>query len=709
MAAPNASADHPIDLSVSADQADSVQRLDRWLDSPPDKYFDELLKAAAVATDAVAGQVWGLNETGRLIKVSAINPVTFQQLDQPDIVDDHKNLISKALFEGQLTSNSYRQRQGPTDVQRTLVLAPFHLEQESIGVVELILPQEIDDQRLPVVNELLAHISGYLTRRTQIQSATQSAESSKTERSKTLESAADLPNASKADQSISPDPATPTGISDGLDKASTTSQLSAEDVEYFILQLHQNVDLKYVSSAAVNEIRRLLNCDRVCMAVHRRTTTEIVAISGQDAIVNNSNTVRALREMSQQTIASGQVIRFDFDDNTIGQSDSSLVAYLGETGALRLRVIPLFAPEKIDFEAAAETVERIALAALCVEQFVEGRGLDTSDLQRLLPHIAQATHHAIEQEQIFLLPVRRAIGRWIDKAKLTKTKARIAVAGLALITAIMIFARVPYRVQATGKLMPVQQFRAYAPFDGEAREILVHTGQKVAANQPLLHLYDEALETRMLVLNNSLAEKRKLMAAYQAQLDEKAATLSQTEKIGLSAIIAQNSSEIDGLRLQLESAQRLSDQSIVRAKIAGTVATFRPQDLLAGRPVGRGELLVEVMNEQGPWKLELELPAARFGHLLQVSADDPSKPFVTFVQATHPEKTYTGAIQQISTRTSNDNEGAPVILIEASIDDGQDIGRTIGAEVIAKINCGKKSLGYACFGDMLDWIRCRVW
>ena len=130
---------------------------------------------------------------------------------------------------------------------------------------------------------------------------------------------------------------------------------------------------------------------------------------------------------------------------------------------------------------------------------------------------------------------------------------------------------------------------------------------------------------------------------------------------------------------------------------------------MAGRPVGRGELLVEVMNEQGPWNLELELPAKRFGHLLQATAENQSELSVTFIQATAPERTYAGVIQQISTRTSNDDDGSAVILIQASINDDQTIRRTIGAEVIAKISCGNKSLGYVCFGDMLDWVRCRFW
>ena len=170
-----------------------------------------------------------------------------------------------------------------------------------------------------------------------------------------------------------------------------------------------------------------------------------------------------------------------------------------------------------------------------IEQFLEGRGPDASELQRLVPHIAQATCHALDQEQIFLLPMRRVVGRWIEKSKLTRTKARLALAGLAFMIGLLTFVKVPYRVQAMGRLMPSQQFRAYAPFDCQVREILVRTGQHVQAKQPLVNLYDESLETRLLILTNSIEEKQQLLAAHKAELDENAAKLSPAEKIGLSA------------------------------------------------------------------------------------------------------------------------------------------------------------------------------
>ena len=385
----NASTDRRHDVPASVDPTSPPHRLDRWLDSPPDKYFDELIKLASTSTNALAGQVWGLKETGRLVKVSSTDPVAFAQFDQPEIVNDHKNLISKALFEGQLTSNRYLQREGLTDVERTLVLAPFSLEQESIGVVELILPHEMDDQRLPVVNELLAHVSGYLFKRSQLQSASPENAAENRPVAQPQNAAADLPLVRETDQSVSTDPAGPVQARTRSDEIAANQRLSAVSLEHFVWQLHRHADLKYVSATAVNETRRLLECDRVCLAVRRGNATDVIAISGQDSIAKKSNTVHVIQEMAERAITAGRLIQFDGNEKSANRTDASLLAYLGETGSQRLRVIPLFADEKIDFESESRSPDQAAFAALLSSNSRRARDLILPSFNGFTTHLAR--------------------------------------------------------------------------------------------------------------------------------------------------------------------------------------------------------------------------------------------------------------------------------------------------------------------------------
>jgi multidrug efflux pump subunit AcrA (membrane-fusion protein) len=239
--------------------------------------------------------------------------------------------------------------------------------------------------------------------------------------------------------------------------------------------------------------------------------------------------------------------------------------------------------------------------------------------------------------------------------------------------------------------------------------VLVTSGQRVQRNQPLIQLTSESLNAKHLSLTNSLIEKTKLLGAYKAQLNETSAELSNAALISLNTKIVQLGLEIEGLQQQLELQKILLDRSLIRSSIDGSVATFQPGEVLASRPVGRGDLLLEVMNEEADWQLELLLPEKRLGHLVDQIANSQESLKVKFVQATASENEYDAEVDSVATRLEVSESGVAGISIYASIDSSQNIRKTIGAEVIAKIDCGKRSLGYVWFGDILDWMRQTSW
>ena len=118
---------------------------------------------------------------------------------------------------------------------------------------------------------------------------------------------------------------------------------------------------------------------------------------------------------------------------------------------------------------------------------------------------------------------------------------------------------------------------------------------------------------------------------------------------------------------------------------------------------------MEVMNEEADWQLELLLPEKRLGHLVDQIANSQESLKVKFVQATASEDEYDAEVDSVATRLEVSESGVAGISIYASIDSSQNIRKTIGAEVIAKIDCGKRSLGYVWFGDILDWMRQTSW
>ena len=170
--------------------------------------------------------------------------------------------------------------------------------------------------------------------------------------------------------------------------------------------------------------------------------------------------------------------------------------------------------------------------------------------------------------------------------------------------------------------------------------------------------------------------------------------------------------EIIGLLEQIAIFEERVEHLTVRSPIDGVVATFQVEQKLQNRPVRQGEALVEVMDETGPWRLELEVEEHRLGHILEGEQKLHTENLpVEYVLATRPESTYTGSMETIATRADVAAEKGTIVEVFTKInaDDLPADRRRIGAEVRAKLNCGKSSLGYVLFGDVIEFVQKHWW
>lgn len=690
----------------------SADRLSGHFHAPPKIYFACLLTESLAVTGASAGQIWALNEIGQLARIGSTDPQRFQAFENTDVVRRHRSLLSEVLFTGKRSTTTFRDA-AQNGRERLIFLAPMTLENEPVGVVELILDRPLDDGRSAELQTILTNASGYLSYRATHVDAGPRNDRYHSSRTSSAEAA--------TDETLGPESELKKRFSNTDDTHSIpTDQNSIEpdmsqaidgrDVEEFVLLLHNQSDLDYVASTSVNEARRLLGCDRVWLATMAGAICKINAISGQDDIARNANAVRALQKLAQHVIQTGQEVNFGADCQPTAESLFDCIAeYLDTSGVTCLTAVPLFTPERIDFDASLHVADKTAFAALVVEQFSDRPVPSAQSIQRLSSHISLATWHALKLDELFLVAVRRRIGRWLQMAKLTRAKGLLAIGAIALFASVLAFVKAPYHVAATGRLMPVKQFRAYAPFDGHVQDVWVDSGEAVQPHQQLVNVHSETLMSRALLVASSIAEKEKILSAYKAQLDDQLVQHAPLDRISLSAKIAQYAIEISGLKEQLELTNRLIGRSQVKSPIAGTVATFQPGDLLSGRPVARGELLLEVMDENGPWQIELQVPEKRLGHLLPRNPSRQRELRVTFVPAASPENTYHATISRTSNRVSSYDNEPPSMLVLAHIKPDPTLQRTIGVQVTARIQCDEQSLGYVWFGDIYDWARAWFW
>ena len=165
------------------------------------------------------------------------------------------------------------------------------------------------------------------------------------------------------------------------------------------------------------------------------------------------------------------------------------------------------------------------------------------------------------------------------------------------------------------------------------------------------------------------------------------------------------------LREQLTILEDRKKKLIVRAPISGVVVTFQLDQLLKNRPVRRGERLLEIKDDKGEWRLELEIEEHRSGHIMDAQESlKKSDLELEFVLATDSETKIQGTLGKIDTRTNSSSELGGVIVAYGHFN-RNDLPRLprIGAEVRAKISCGEKSLGYALFGDVVEFVQKYFW
>ncbi len=188
--------------------------------------------------------------------------------------------------------------------------------------------------------------------------------------------------------------------------------------------------------------------------------------------------------------------------------------------------------------------------------------------------------------------------------------------------------------------------------------------------------------------------------------------MKPVDEIRVQGELTKTNAALQAAQQEVEVLTELKSKLTVRAPLTGVVATFGIVQLLQNRPVRRGDMLFEIMDESGPWQLELEVKDYLIGHVLRAQQRLNYRTLpVEFIPGTSPELSFDGTIENISTTASvSETLGNVVgVIVSINTEDAEKLIRTIGAEVRAKSGCGKRSLGYVIFGDILDFIRRHLW
>ncbi|WP_166823497.1 HlyD family efflux transporter periplasmic adaptor subunit [Thalassoroseus pseudoceratinae] len=639
-----------------------------------DQFFGQWLEKTSRQTGAVASAVWMLDAGERIGLLSEQNLDKIGMGGNRAVVQQNLFLLGAVLKSGEPVIHVPGET-GAIELpsEHVLLLVPLRLGDRVVGVAEHFLPTDSPElyrlEHLQFLEEAAAYAGRYLSWR---------------------------------DETTSPD-----------------RQLGFwSEFERTIGGLHRSLDPQEVALTAANDGRKLLNCDRVSIAVKRGVRTEIIAVSGQARVKRRSNLIRAMRQLARPILRAGQPITY------VGHTDGlppsllkPLTNFVKESRSRMVRMVPLLEPSPLMESERQKDKRRYrsqkCFGVLIVERTTEG-WLTPPKLKQtelLADHLGTALHNARTHHQIFLLSFWKFLGRiWQGFHGRIVWQTLLAICLLAGVACGLAFIPADYRVEGTGQLMPSVRQEIFAPWDGEVTELAITGGDHVNKGDVLLKLHNDELNTQQLDTRGRLAEKQQLLKTLEAGIASASRESKREEEIRLRGRYAQTAIEIRSLSQQLIELESQIEKLTVRAPIDGTVSTFQVEQLLQSRPVRRGERLLEVMNEDGPWRLELKLPERRLGHLLEASTQSSSHELpVDFVLATDPERRFSGSLGEIATRTSVSATEGSVIDVHVDVDAAQIDQRRIGAEVRGKIHCGQKSLFYVLFGDVVEFAQSHLW
>ncbi|HEX4147985.1 MAG TPA: efflux RND transporter periplasmic adaptor subunit, partial [Pirellulales bacterium] len=286
-----------------------------------------------------------------------------------------------------------------------------------------------------------------------------------------------------------------------------------------------------------------------------------------------------------------------------------------------------------------------------------------------------------------------------------------AVAAAGIMAAALIWVPAEFRVEARGELRPQHRAEVFAPNDGIVGEVQVEHASKVGDGQVLAVLRKPELDFEFSRIGGEIQTARKRLAAVQAsRLGSQSAEAERTER---GNQLTGEEEELKEMIRSFEQQDRVlhlqREQLTVRSPMQGQVLTWDVKPLLEARPVQRGQVLMTVADLGGPWIAELQIAEDQAGHVIEAREKSAAPLPVAFVLATDPRTSYQGLLQRVAMRTRLDPNQQPVVTAVMSVDREQIAQLRPGATVLARIDCGRRALGYVWFHGLLEAVRSRLW
>ena len=323
---------------------------------------------SSAALAAVGGAVWTVSETGQLSLEYQINLRETRLAESEDDQVSHGRLLRKVMSSGDGLlaaphSGTGNAEDGANPTDYLLVMGPLKTANETAGVLEIF-------QR-PGSSPTAQR--GYLRFLMQM-----------------CELASEYLKSRK--------------LQHFTDRQALWAQL-----ENFTRMVHKGLDVRMTSYTIANEGRRLIECDRVSVAINKGRKCVIEAVSGQDTFDKRSNTVSLLAHLASAVVATGETVWYTGDTSMMApQVEEAVQEYVDECHSKAVAIVPLKEPHDASDPLAQPRAAR--------------RAGDRTDRRQPTPRGPGPTHRSGERAQ------RDRAGQ-LDRASRAVLDARVADPG----------------------------------------------------------------------------------------------------------------------------------------------------------------------------------------------------------------------------------------------------------------------------------------
>jgi hypothetical protein len=485
----------------------------------------------------------------------------------------------------------------------------------------------------------------------------------------------------------------------------STKTISLSELDQFIHEIHRSIDLKETCVRIANETRKLLDCDRVCV-VRAKARPEIVAISGQASVNRRSNVVQSMQRLLRRVLPTKQAMWYPSEKSLPPQIEKPLADFLENSGTRSMQIAPLFDRAKDEnLPPDQKPIPRRVIGAIVLENHRERwqNELVEPSFQLAVQHAENAYRNAYQHRQLLLYPV----WNWLGKTKtalFVRNLSKTVAATIAVVIAALVFSmvQVDFTIPADGILIPQHRSNVFAPVDGTVTKMAVQHGTPVDEGQVLLTLQNIDLESQAAELEGKINQLTETIRSTETLL--LAGDKDVDQPLSESTLNSQQA-ELKSYLTQRKLIESKIDKLSVTAPRKGTVVTWNLESRFQQRPINQGELLMEVVDVEGTWQVELQVVDRHAGHLMEAAKKTDGPLGVEFILAADTSKTHHGTIVEIGQTTILDPElGACVKVLVATDSEIGDI-QQIRSGVNAKIVCGKSSLGYSWFHGVGEFLQ----